>query len=100
MSQQRNIKFATDLVTFYDPSFWGMSGGMDALRSLFDGGSWNELRFWEHILDSAREAGLDGIEITFAPGDWHSAKRAYGSAGGFAAALGQRGLEVCSGYFS
>jgi len=100
MSEHRNIKFATDLVTFYDPSFWGLSGGMDALKNLFTSGMWDPLRFWEHILDSAREAGLDGIEITFTPGDWHSAKSAYGSARGFAAALNERGLEVCSGYFS
>jgi len=96
----RNIKFATDLVTFYDPQFWGMSGGMDSLRQLFTSGGWDQLRFWEHILDSSQAAGLDGIEITFAPGDWHSAKAAYGSAGGFASALHDRGLEVCSGFFS
>jgi sugar phosphate isomerase/epimerase len=100
MNEHRNIKFATDLVTFYDPQFWGLSGGMDVLGGLFTSGRWDPLRFWEHILDSAREAGLDGIEITFAPGDWHSAKNAYGSARGFAAALNDRGLEVCSGYFS
>jgi sugar phosphate isomerase/epimerase len=100
MTEHRNIKFATDLVTFYDPSFWGMSGSMDALRGLFAGGRWDPLRFWEQILDSSQQAGLDGVEITFAPGDWHSAKAAYGSAQGFAAALKERGLEVCSGYFS
>ncbi|HJZ45624.1 MAG TPA: sugar phosphate isomerase/epimerase [Roseiflexaceae bacterium] len=100
MTESRNIKFATDLVTFYDPHFWGMSGGMDSLRNLFSSGKWDPPRFWEHILDTSREAGLDGIEITFAPGDWHSAKAAYGSARGFASALGERGLEVCSGFFS
>jgi sugar phosphate isomerase/epimerase len=100
MVESRNIKFATDLVTFYDPRFWGMSGGMDSLRNLFTSGGWDPLRFWEHILDTAREAGLDGIEITFAPGDWHSAKAAYGSTRGFASALADRGLELCSGYFS
>lgn len=35
----RNIKFATDLVTFYEPKFWGMSGSMDALCELFNSGS-------------------------------------------------------------
>jgi sugar phosphate isomerase/epimerase len=100
MPESRNIKFATDLVTFYDPRFWGLSGQMEALRGLFTSGSWDALRFWEHILNSVQEVGLDGIEITFAPGDWHSAKSAYGSANGFAAALGERGLELCSGFFS
>src|SRR5688572_5727995 len=100
MAESRNIKFATDLVTFYDPHFWGMSGGIDSLRQLFTSGGWDRLRFWEQILDSSQAAGLDGIEITFAPGDWHSAKAAYGSAAGFASALHDRGLEVCSGFFS
>ena len=100
MAEFRNIKFATDLVTFYDPRFWGMSGSMDSLRDLFTSGGWNPRRFWEHILDTAREAGLDGIEMTFAPGDWHSAKAAYGSPRGFATALNDRGLELCSGFFS
>jgi sugar phosphate isomerase/epimerase len=100
MAQQRNIKFATDLVTYYSSSFWGGSGGMDDLRNIFAGGKWDPLRFWERILDSSQQAGLDGIEITFAPGDWHSALAAYGSAQGFTGALKQRGLEVCSGFFS
>jgi sugar phosphate isomerase/epimerase len=100
MTEHRNIKFATDLVTFYDPRFWGMSGSMDALRNVFTSGGWDPLRFWERILDASQEAGLDGIEITFAPGDWHSAKKAYGSASGFASALKVHGLEVCSGFFS
>lgn len=100
MTDNRNIKFATDLVTFYDPQFWGMSGRMDALRSLFTSGGWDPLRFWERILSSAKEAGLDGIEITFPPGDWHSANAAYGSATAFAKALNDQGLALCSGYFA
>jgi inosose dehydratase len=100
MINSRNIQFATDLVTFYDPHFWGMSGGMDVLRTLLTSGSWDPLRFWEHILSSAKAAGLDGIEVTFPPGDWHSAQAAYGSAAGFAHALQDRQLELCSGYFS
>lgn len=100
MSDTRAIRFATDLVTFYAPGFWGGSGGMDDLRGLFSGGRWDPPRFWERILDSCREAGLDGIEITFAPGDWHSALAAYGSAQSFRAAAHDRGLEICSGYMS
>ncbi len=38
MTEQRNIKFATDLVTFYDTAFWGAAGGMDTLRNLFTSG--------------------------------------------------------------
>ncbi len=100
MTATRNIKFSTDLVTFYDPHFWGMAGGMGTLRDLFTSGGWTPLRFWEQILTSCKTAGLDGIEITFAPGTWYSARDAYGSAQGFATALHDHGLELSSGYFS
>jgi len=100
MTEQRPIKFATDLVTYYAPSFWGGEGGLDDIRDLIASGKWDPLRFWERILDCTRDAGLDGIEITFAPGDWHSAQAAYGSARGFTSALKDRGLDVCSGFLS
>lgn len=100
MTEPRNLKFSTDLVTFYDPQFWGLAGGMGGLRDMFTSGGWEPLRFWEKILASCQTAGLDGIEITFAPGDWYCAERAYGSAAGFAAALAAHDLELSSGYFS
>lgn len=101
MSTPANIRFATDLVTFYDPAYWGGSGAMGDLRGLVGPGrAWEPLPFWERILDATRDAGLDGIEITFAPGDWRNALSAYGSAQGFAAAVADRGLEVCSGFLS
>lgn len=96
----RNIRYATDLVTFYNPAWWGGSGDLDAIRSLFSSGGWTPERFWNRILDAAQEAGLDGIELTFPPGDWRSALVAYGSAAGFAAAVAERELEICSGFLS
>jgi sugar phosphate isomerase/epimerase len=100
MEAQSKIKFATDLVTFYSPAFWGGVGGLDEIGDLFAGGKWDPLGFWERILDCSRDAGLDGIEITFAPGDWHSALAAYGSASRFDMAVRDRGLQVCSGFLS
>ena len=100
MTEHRNIKFATDLVTYYAPSFWGGSGSLDEIQDAVARGKWDPVRFWERILDCSQAAGLDGIEITFPPGDWHSAQSAYGTAQGFASALQDRGLEVCSGFFS
>lgn len=99
MPQKRKLKFGTDLVTFYAPSFWGGTGGLDEIMASMSSSEWDPLRFWERILDGSREAGLDGIEITFPPGDWHNALAAYGSAQGFASALRDRGLELASGYF-
>ena len=99
MSQRRNIKFGTELVTFYAPSFWGGAGDLDAITTSISQSGWDPLRFWERILDGSQEAGLDGIEVTFPPGDWHYALAAYGSAQSFASALRDRGLELASGYF-
>src|SRR5579875_2812079 len=98
MTDNQHIKFATDLVTYYAPSFWGGVGGLDDIRDLITSGRWDPVRFWERILDSTREAGLDGIEMTFPPGDWRSAQAAYGSVQGFVSALKDRGLQVCSGF--
>lgn len=98
MHEQRRLRFAADLCTFYAPAFWGADAGFD-LADIF-AGRWEPLAFWERILDSARDAGLDGLEITFAPGDWHSAARAYGSAAGFRGALADRGLALASGFMS
>ncbi|MDQ4045429.1 MAG: sugar phosphate isomerase/epimerase, partial [Chloroflexota bacterium] len=50
--------------------------------------------------DDVREAGLHGIELTFAPGNWASALEAYGSAEAFAGEIRDRGLAVASGFLS
>ncbi|MGI8403588.1 MAG: sugar phosphate isomerase/epimerase family protein [Thermomicrobiales bacterium] len=94
------IKFATDLCTFYNPRYWGAKGGYDNMGDLFSWGKWDEFGFWERIFNDVAAAGLDGIEITFPPGDYHSATRAYGSAQGFADRVKQQGLEICSGFLS
>ncbi|MBA3276378.1 MAG: sugar phosphate isomerase/epimerase [Chloroflexia bacterium] len=100
MTGQPKIRFATDLCTFYDPAFWGGEGGYAGIGDLFTWGKWDELAFWTRIIDSVAAAGLDGIEITFGPGDWTSALRAYGTAAAFASEVRDRGLEVCSGFLS
>jgi sugar phosphate isomerase/epimerase len=95
-----NIRFATDLVTFYNPAYWGGSGDLGAIGSLFEWGEWTPETFWNRVLDDVKEAGLDGIELTFRPGDWRSALQAYGSADAFAEAVTSRGLAVASGFLS
>ena len=92
------IRFATDLCTFYNPAAWGESGGYDDIGHLFASGRWNERSFWKRILHDVAQAGLDGIEITFPPGDWTSAARAYGSAEAFADDVAASGLAVCAGF--
>jgi len=100
MATTPNIRYATDLVTFYNPAYWGGSGDLRAIGSLFEWGEWTPASFWGRILDDVREAGLDGIELTFAPGNWLSALEAFGSAEAFANEVHTRGLAVASGFLS
>ncbi|MFJ9376434.1 sugar phosphate isomerase/epimerase family protein [Streptomyces sp. NPDC101455] len=87
-------RFATDVVTFYHPDFWELPSA-DAVRA------WalaHPERFWERVMDALDEAGVTGIELTFAPGDIESALRAFGSAQGFRRELVSRGLAVVSAF--
>ncbi|MFF5302945.1 sugar phosphate isomerase/epimerase family protein [Streptomyces sp. NPDC013161] len=87
-------RFATDVVTFYHPDFWDLPSA-DAVRA------WalvHPEHFWERVMDALDEAGVTGIELTFAPGDIESALRAFGSAQGFRRELVGRGLAVVSAF--
>lgn len=64
-------RFATDVVTFYHPDFWELPSP-DAVRA------WalaHPELFWARVMDALDEAGVTGIELTFAPGDIESALR-------------------------
>ncbi|MFG2377828.1 sugar phosphate isomerase/epimerase family protein [Streptomyces sp. NPDC048504] len=87
-------RFATDIVTFYHPDFWDLPSA-DAVRA------WalaHPERFWARVMDALDEAGVTGLELTFAPGDIESALRAFGSAQGFRRELVSRGLAVVSAF--
>ena len=100
MTDHRNIKFGADIVTFYSHTFWEDADSPEEVIYLLIDKKIEPARFWDRILDCSQEAGLDGIEITFPPGDWRSAEAAYGSAQGFASALKDRGLALASGFFA
>jgi sugar phosphate isomerase/epimerase len=88
--------FATDIITFYHPGFWGLESS-EAFRA------WaieNPEGFWERVMDSLVEAGVGGIELTFAPGDIASVLRAFGSASSFRDELASRGLSVVSAFIA
>lgn len=88
--------FATDVITFYHPEFWGLDSAA-ALRS------WameNPREFWLRVMDALTEAKVSGIELTFAPGDLGSVLRAFGSAAAFRDELAARGLLVVSAFIA
>ncbi|MEU6254498.1 sugar phosphate isomerase/epimerase [Streptomyces sp. NPDC047043] len=89
-------RFATDVVTFYHPEFWGLDSA-DALR---DWAHDNPKAFWVRVMDALAEAGVTGIELTFAPGGIDSALRAFDSAASFRRELAARGLSVVSAFIA
>ena len=92
---QPSPRFGADLITFYDPAFWQLTDD----RELADTSAARPEWFWTRLLDSAVEAGLSALELTFPPGDWRTALAAFGSADGFRKELDVRGLRVLSGFF-
>jgi sugar phosphate isomerase/epimerase len=87
-------EFGVDLITFYDPQFWGV----DDFAEVVSLGESDPLAMWGRILDSIQAAGISALELTFPPADWRSAVRAYGSAQLFRAELAERGLRLKSGF--
>ncbi len=87
-------RFGVDLITFYHPQFWGV-GDYDDIVELRRK---DPLAMWERILDGMQAAGIELLELTFPPADWHSAIEAYGSAAAFRQELASRGLALKSGF--
>jgi sugar phosphate isomerase/epimerase len=87
-------RFATDVITFYHPDFWGLTSA-DEVR---ERAATNPRAFWERLMDTLAETEVTGIELTFAPGDIGSVLRAYGTAAAFRDALATRGLSVVSAF--
>lgn len=94
-SNGSGLRFGVDLITFFHPAFWKLESSEDlAQRADAD-----PRLFWDTMLDGVAAAGIQDIELTFAPADYSTATRAYGSVDGFRGALGSRGMGVVSGYF-
>ncbi|MDQ1050022.1 sugar phosphate isomerase/epimerase [Streptomyces sp. V4I2] len=89
-------RFATDIITFYHPDFWGLESA-DAVRGW---AAANPERFWERVMHALVDAGVTGIELTFAPGDIDSTLRAFGSATAFRDELASRDLSVVSAFIA
>ncbi|HEY3773797.1 MAG TPA: sugar phosphate isomerase/epimerase [Solirubrobacteraceae bacterium] len=89
------FKFAVDLISFYHPEFWEVQDHAGLERKAAE----DPRGFWEHIALSAQSAGFEGLELTFAPGDWQTAEKTFGSAAGLAGFLAGYGLSVSSGFF-
>lgn len=91
------IRFATDLITFFDPPYWGLPADL-AYPAWIDAFHERPREMFERMLDGVVEAGLEGIELAPEPGGWMTALRAYGSVEAIRAALDGRGLTLVSSY--
>lgn len=89
-------RFATDIITFYHPQFWGLN--TDAELQEWVAG--NPDKFWETVLRVLAETGVEGVELTFAPGSIENVIRTFGSGGAFKAELDRRGLSVVSSFIA
>jgi sugar phosphate isomerase/epimerase len=96
MAQADRLEFGVDLVTFFNPQFWGV-GTHAEIKSLAkaDPGA-----FWGKMLDGVAASGVTGVELTFSPFNWQDAVAHFGSFQGFAAQLTNRGLKLASGFFA
>ncbi|MBE7728302.1 sugar phosphate isomerase/epimerase [Komagataeibacter sp. FXV3] len=88
--------FGADLVTFYNPAFWGVpdSQGIATLAGQ------DPRHFWTRILDTLHKAGIRGIELTFPPFNWSGLIEAFGTTQDVRDELGRRGLEIWSAFFA
>lgn len=91
-----DAKFAIDLITFFDPGYWGTTT-TDEVVAL---GAANPRPFWDRMLDALSGLGIAGIETTFAPFDWETAIDAYGSIERLTGELRCRGLSIATGFFA
>jgi sugar phosphate isomerase/epimerase len=87
-------RYGVDLITFYDPAFWGL----DTYEDIQQLRRKDPARLWQRIMDGLVEADIELLEMTFPPADWTSALEAFGSAAGFKDELRRRGLQLKSGF--
>lgn len=93
----KNIRFGTNIITFFEPTYWG-------LPETATYADWTEafdLRgrdFFEKMFDGAAKAGLEGVELAPNPADWEAAIRTFGGAKELREALEARGLVMTSSY--
>lgn len=97
MTSELNIRWGTDLITFYDAEYWGLRKGLPHPEwvAAFNA---DPRSYFERMLDTVRDVGLGGVELAPEPAGFQAALAAYGSAQGFKTALEARGLALSSSY--
>lgn len=91
-----STRYATDMITFYHPGFWGLG----STEELFDWATAHPDAFWDKVMGTLADTGVAGIELTFGPGNIDNVLKAFGSAKAFRAELESRGLAVVSAFMA
>ncbi|MFF2050265.1 sugar phosphate isomerase/epimerase family protein [Leifsonia sp. NPDC058194] len=89
-------RLGMDMITFFNGPFWGY----EHFRDLTVPGAVSPDVFWDRVLDIIGESGIEGVEIAGGFSHYTTALERYGTPDRFASALGDRGLELCSGFFA
>ncbi|GAA1015128.1 xylose isomerase [Acrocarpospora pleiomorpha] len=88
--------WSTSTITFYKPQRLGS----EDLPALVEVVGEDPQRFWDRLLDGVAASGARAVEFSIPPGDWATARHAYGGAAGVRRALARRGLAISSSYMT
>ncbi|WP_432990593.1 sugar phosphate isomerase/epimerase family protein [Dactylosporangium sp. CA-233914] len=97
MGNAANIRFGTDIITFFNTAYWGLGEELPYPDWAAAVGR-DPRSYFDRMLDGVRDAGLEGVELAPEPGGWTTALKAYGNAAGVKRALSERGLVLASSY--
>lgn len=97
MSASDNIRFGTDIISFFNTGYWGLPEDLSHPEWAAEFAS-KPRYYFDAMFDGARDAGLEGVELAPDPGGWEAALAAYGSTANLQQALEQRGLVLTSSY--
>lgn len=90
-------KWGTSLITFFHPTFFGLPAET-SYEQFVEAAYGDPRRYFDAMLDGARDAGLEGVELAPVPAGWEGALKAYDTPAGVKAACDDRGLSVASSY--
>lgn len=90
------LAFGVDLITFFDPGFWGV----ESEAAIIALAAQDPRAFWTRILDTLQESGVDGIEFTFDPFGPQGLIDAFGGAEAALSELEGRKLAVAGGFMA
>jgi inosose dehydratase len=90
------LKWAAQVITFYKPSFWGFEND----EELLDYSRTNPREFYDRLMHEVSATGVGYVELCMAPGDWKTAKAAYGDGAAASKAVRDKGLTLSGSYQS